>query len=408
MSSLPWSVRAVNWSGGLLGRARPGSARLDVNDLLAKARQKALLEDFGPPAFREGLDRLVDALNEEADLNFLGRTALKGQIVQLLINRLRVRDWVKKHPYVRHELVEGPLIVTGLPRTGTTLLSNVLDEDPHNRSLLAWEAADPCPPPTVDSIRQDPRIVAAIAQQSRVDSLLPQLRAMHPMEATAPTECVTLLASEFASLQFETQAWIPSYGAWLEGCDMVPAYEHHRLQLMMLQEALPTERWSLKSPMHLWHLDALRAVYPDARMIWTHRDPVKVVPSVASLVSTLAAPGSDVDHTDLIARAWLDKCAHAVEVGEKGRAAFPDRSWFDLPYAELVDDPVGAVERIYVHFGLDLSQLARRRMQARVDAHPQDRFGTHEYDAGRFGLTDGEIRERFADYTARREVPTEA
>lgn len=397
----------MNWSGGLIGRARPARSRLDVNELLATARHRALLEDFGPPGFREGLDRLVDSLNEEAELNFVGRRAMRAQVLQLLMNRLRIRDWVKKHPYIRHELIEGPLIVTGLPRTGATLLSGVLNEDPHNRSLLRWEAVDPCPPPNIDTYRDDPRVEAARHEQTRLDSFLSPQRAIQPMDATAPTECVTLLASDFASLHFETQAWIPAYAAWLDDCDMVPSYEHHRLQLMMFQEALPTDRWALKSPMHLWHLEALRAVYPDARLVWTHRDPVKVVPSVASLATTLNAVGSDVDRTEAIARSWFQKCAHAVEVGERARTEFDDECWFDLPYAELIDDPVGAVERMYVHFGLDLSQLGRRRMQAYVDAHPQDRHGRHEYDAGQFGLTDGEIRERFADYTARREVPSE-
>jgi hypothetical protein len=406
-TSKPWQLRAMNWSGAAMGRLRPATKQLDVNELLSTARRQALLEDFGAPHFRDGLDCLVESLNDEADLNYVGRTAFRRQILQLLGNRLRDRDWVKKHPYIRHELVEAPLIVTGLPRTGTTLLSGVLNEDPFNRSIYGWEALAPCPPPNVATCRQDPRISAALTQRRRMDAVLPHLRAIHALEPTAPTECVTLLASDFASMQFETQAWIPAYAEWLEGTDVTYAYEHHKLQLMMFQAALPTERWALKSPMHLWHLDAVRSVYPDARLIWTHRDPVKAVPSVASLVTTLSSPGTDRDRSHQVGRAWLEKCVRGVEAGEAARAGSDDASWFDLPYAELVDDPVGAVERIYVHFGLELSQLGRRRMQSFVDLHPQDLHGCHKYQPADYGLDAATIRERFAGYISSREVPTE-
>lgn len=405
---LPRPMRVANSLASRLGSRRPKALRLDVDELLADARDQARLFDFGPPTFREGLERLVEALEGEAGLSPFGRMAFRQQLLGLLVNRLRVRDWQKKHPVLDYERIVAPIVVLGLPRTGTTLVSFLLDQDPMNRSLLAWEAANVAPPPTIADRWEDDRLVAAIRSDHRRRRLAPHLQAMHPMSPTIPTECVTLLAGEFTSVHFETVALVQSYGEWVRDVDMVGAYEFHRLQLQILQSAVPVERWALKTPVHTWYLEALHTVYPDARLVWCHRDPVVTVASTASLVTALQSTHSDDVSPSDVGAAWRDKCLHAVTTGSEARDRLGlDGSIFDLQYAELVDDPVGAVERIYQHFGLELSELGRRRMQAWLEARPQDTFGRHRYGLADFGLDERDLRGVFSDYLTRYEVPTE-
>ncbi|MCY4193623.1 MAG: sulfotransferase, partial [bacterium] len=312
------------------------------------------------------------------------------------------------HPEAGREEIAAPIIVTGMPRTGTTLLSNLLDLDPQNRSLLGWESAAVAPPPTLSSHREDPRIAESVKGSGRLARLAPSVQAMHPMAATLPTECVTLLGGAFKSVHFETQGTFDSYGAWFETCDMVPAYQFHRLCLQVLQSTIPTQRWALKTPGHMWHLDTVYAVYPDARVVWTHRDPIKVVGSVASLNCTLHATNTDQVDFARVGRAWRDKCLHGIAAGTEFRdRRGSDDTVFDLQYAEFMDDPVGSVERIYRIFNMEFGVLGRRRMAAWMEENPQERFGRHRYTLDDFGLFADEVREQFAHYTDRYEVPSE-
>ena len=407
-SSLPVVVRALNSYGRTLRRVRPAHGRLNADVLVEKAQQSAMLEDFGPDGWQEGFEILVDSINDEGNLSKLGRMILGGLIDTTLQMRLRVVDWANRHPEVAREQITAPIMVTGMPRTGTTLLSNLLDLDPQNRSLLAWEAAAVAPPPTLSSHREDPRIAASVKGSGQLSKLAPSVQAMHPMAATLPTECVTLLGGEFKSIHFETQGTFDTYGAWFETCDMVPAYEFHRLCLQVLQDAIPTQRWALKTPGHMWHLDAVYALYPDARVVWTHRDPLKVVGSVASLNCTLHATNTDKVDFAGVGRRWRDKCLHGVAAGTEFRdRRGSDDNVFDLQYAEFMDDPVGSVERIYRHFGMELDDLGRRKMQAWMEENPQDRFGRHRYTLDQFGLDADDLREQFADYVERYQVPSE-
>ena len=406
--ALPLVVRALNSYGRTVRRIRPGHGRLNADTLVSKAQESAKLDDFGPDGWQEGFEILVDSINNEGNLSQLGRMILGGLLDSTLQLRLRVVDWANQHPEVTREQVTAPIVVTGLPRTGTTLLSNLLDLDPQNRSLLAWESAAVAPPPTLSNHREDPRIAASVKGSGQLAKLAPSVQTMHPMAATLPTECVTLLGGEFKSIHFETQGTFDTYGAWFESCDMVPAYEFHRLCLQVLQSGIPTQRWALKTPGHLWHLDALYTVYPDARVVWTHRDPLKVVGSVASLNCTLHAVTTDKVDFAGVARRWQDKCLHGIAAGTQFRnQRGPDDTVFDLQYAELMDDPVGSVERIYRHFDMELDDLGRRKMTAWMEENPQDRYGRHRYTLNQFNLSPDEVRQQFANYIERHEVPSE-
>lgn len=366
--------------------------------LIARACEQARLDDFGSPSYREGLQVLVASLDGEAALNDVGVAALEAQIVTHLVNRLRVNDWLVSHPDLLQRPVERPLFVLGMPRTGTTLLSYLLDCDPSNRSLLRWEAMASVPPATTSTLRTDPRVAAARDGQAVLDAINPSFKAIHYEAPDGPTECVAVLAQDFKSLLWETVANVPAYGAWLAGADLTSAYAYHERVLQVLQSEAPG-RWTLKSPAHCFGLDALVARYPDARLVMTHRDPVAVVASVCSLVRSLSGTFSDADHSAYIAAHWTDVVVDAVgRVGAFRRREGDDR-FVDVRYDDLVRDPLGVVRRIYTHFGDELSDEASRRMAAYVAANPQGVHGRHHYTLEDLGLDRGALEARFSDYS---------
>jgi hypothetical protein len=402
-------LRALNAVGAGLGRVGVDLARLEPERLLAAARERSGLSDFGDAAFRDGLDALVDAVLREGGQHAFGRIAFRGMLVATLENRLRVVDFLKRHPEVREERIARPFVILGMPRTGTTLLSFLLDLDPTVRSLRHWEAAAPIPPPDLAGHGEDPRIAAAAKQIAQLSRLVPPLQAMHPMGATLPTECVTLFALGFRSLQFETQAPAPSYGRWLEAADPRPAYAIHEQVLQILQWAQPTETWSLKTPQHLWHLEALLERYPDARLVWTHRDPAAVVPSVASLNMAFYRTWCRSPDPREVGAYWNHKLRVGVERGLRFDATRDGSPWCcHVQYAELMRDPVGAVRRLYAHFGLEVSELHARRMQRWVNDRPQQLHGRHVYRADELGLSRAALDAEYADYRGRFAVPREA
>lgn len=388
--------------------ASPADDRpLSVDALVAAARRRCGLHDLGDGHAVEALGILVDSIEAEARPSAVGRRRIGTMLTGLLAQRLRMVDFAASSDVVEYEMIRSPIIVTGLPRTGTTMLADLLAQDPFNRALQGWQAATVAPPPALGDLGSDPRLREALARDERRSARVPDLAAKRALGATRPAECVQLLATSFASLSFETILDVPAYAAWYDDTDMVEPYRFHHLGLRTLQTTVPTERWSLKSPAHLWHLDALRAVYPDARLIVTHRDPAKVVPSVASLCATLRSMHSDAVDPEAVGRHWRDRCHHALEVSASHLADWDAATVFHLPYAELVDDPVGSIERAYQRFGFDLCDLGRRRMAAWHEQHPRERNGAHHYDAASFGLDEEALRREFAGYMADHHVPSE-
>lgn len=382
--------------------AAPRLAGATADDLCAAARAATGLDDFGPDTLHEGLHALMASCEADARLSDIGQFVLKMQIDGMLANRLRFIDWAKQHPEVRDERITAPIVVIGMPRTGTTLLSFLLEQDPFNRSLYVWEAHDIVPPPELETWRgTDPRIAKAMEREAMTSA---EIKAMHPMPSAGPTECVVLLAADFRSLLFETLAYLPGYSEWLAQCDYQPAYDLHRLQLQILQSRIPVERWALKTPNHLWCLDTVLATYPDARIIWTHRDPVKTVGSVTSLVSTMQRPLTTDPRPEAAGQLWIGKFRDALDRAAAARADLAARGGAsqiaDIDFRAFVADPVGQVRRAYEQFGLELSDLAARRMQAWVDQNPSDKHGVHRYDIADFGIDPADLRARFADYTA--------
>lgn len=380
---------------------------MDADELLAQASEQTGLDDYGDPAFREGLDRYVASLDGEAQLNDLGAMALPASLVAALANRLKVVDWAKAHPAVTEERIEAPVVVIGMFRAGTTFLSNLLDRDPANRALLAWESQDSAPPPGPDERTSGPRVDAAQGGVDMLEALNPAISAIHHEAATDPTECIAVMGQAFQSISWEAIANVPSYGAWWRAADDRPAYEYHQLVLQTLQSGGARGRWTLKSPHHALALDALVETYPDARLVLLHRDPVALVGSVCSLIDVMSSTFSDADHRDYIARHWTDTLEESVRRIDDFRARRPEHPVHDVRYADLARDPVGTVRGLYAALGLEPGAGGFEAMADHVVRHPRGELGGHAYDVARFGLAEGELRERFAGYVSAYDVEAE-
>jgi hypothetical protein len=379
----------------------------DADALMAQAVAATGLDDFGPADFLDGLHAYCASLSDEADLSELGTAAVGGSIVSSLANRLRVVDWATHHPEVTDEAIDAPIVVIGMFRAGTTLLSYLLDQDPANRPLLGWEAADSVPPPGPATLRRGPRVDAARQRAALLDQLNPAARIVHHEEPDGPTECISVMGQDFKSLSWEAISNVPSYHEWLLAADHTSAYRYHRLVLQVLQSGGARGRWALKSPHHAIALNALVTVYPDARLVLLHRDPTVLCASVCSLIRTLSSTFTDADYTSYIAAHWTGMLQESVDRIERFRGAHPERAVLDVQYADLVGSPVGTIARIYGALGLELAPPARAAVEAYAAAHPKGEFGTHRYDLREFGLDEGELRARFAPYTARYDVPEE-
>jgi hypothetical protein len=378
-----------------------------ADELVAEACGQTGLDDFGSDSFRDGLAVYCNSLGSEAQLNDIGSMAVPGVVVTNLVNRLRVVDWTRQHPEVAAERIDAPLIVIGMFRAGTTLLSYLLDRDRGNRPLLLWESSDSVPPASPADHRAGPRVDAAREHGAMLDQLNPRMRVVHHEDADGPTECIAVMSQDFKSLSWEAIANVPSYGKWLMQTDQRSAYEYHRLVLQVLQSGGVRGRWTLKSPHHAIALEALTAVYPDARLVLLHRDPVVLCASVCSLIRTLSGTFSDGDHERYIADHWPAMLEESIRRIDAFRTSHPENPIVDVQYADLVREPLATVRALYSSLGNDLDDRATAAMTDYVDANPKGKFGAHGYDLAEFGLNAGELTDRFADYVARYDIPTE-
>jgi len=379
----------------------------DPDALVAAARQSTGLEDFGAESYREGLGILCESLSAEAQLNGFGQMALPGAIIGALANRLKVTDWIKTHPEVLTEKIENPFVVVGIFRAGTTLCSYLLEKDSRHRPLYRWEASDSTPPPTPDTISADPRIAATRAQMAMVDQINPRLRVVQSEEPDGPTECISITGQDFRSSIWEAMANIPHYGRWLSTVDHTSAYDYYKRALQLLQSGGVRKRWTLKAPNHAMHLDQLVRVLPGARIVLLHRDPVSVVTSACSLITTLTGTFSDADHKAYIAEQWTGMLARSVDAIEKFRAARPDVLIADVRYADLMADPIAAMRRVYGQFGDTIEGQPEEAMRVHIASRPQGKHGKHSYGVSEFGLDAGAIMERFKPYIQKYDIALE-
>lgn len=402
-TSPPLAVRAINSVGGLAQRAgmRP---RLDARTLINAAMRATGLHDFGPDSYREGLDRLVTSLNDDAQLTTIGRIAARRRITNLLQTRLGLIDHRAHHPAIAQEVISRPIFVLGLPRTGTTVLYGMLAADPAMRAPASWEVARPFPPPRGERRHDDPRIAQTDKEFDGFRRIAPGLDHIHPLGARLPQECIALQAIEFASYEFPTTFPVSGYWEWLRAQDMRGAYERQRWFLQHLQSEHRGAHWILKTPAHLMWLDALLDVFPDALLVHTHRNPTAVLASVSSLmVAFRSAMSSGVDPAE-VGPEQLDAWTWGLERAMQVRDRLPGDRVVDVHYADTVNDPVGTVQRIYDHFGIAMTPQVASAVRDYLQANPRDKHGTHHYSLAEYGLDESEVDAAFASYRDRFDV----
>lgn len=393
-------IDAFNSVGRALTRTGLPLVSLDPEVLLDKACRKTGLSDFGDDFFCEPLRILLRSCEDEARLTLIGRRALWTDTLRFLTNRLRLVEDRKRYPSIATEPLRQPIFIVGLPRTGSTLLHNLLAQDPRNRVPWTWEVMFPSPPPEHGTRADDPRVLETASLLRWFDRLAPDFEAIHPMDATFPTECVGILGHTFASFHFRNMYHIPSYQHWLDQCDLRPAYDFHRRFLQHLQWRDPAERWVLKAPPHLFALKAIFETYPDAHIIQTHRHPASVLASTASLdAATRSAFSDDVDWK----RIGAENLAHFSSHLQRAMSVRQTPGqWqariLDVFYQNLVHDSVGQIKRIYHHLGLPFSDEAESRMREFLVREPQHKRGVHRYTLEQFGLTRELVAAHFGSY----------
>jgi Sulfotransferase family len=371
---------------------------LRADELEAEARTHTGLHDFGDGEHREGLDNLVRSFNEEAGLTDTGEVMQRVRLVSLLSSRLQVEATYREHPDIDAQVVEGPVFVIGLPRTGTTALSQLVAADPQFRSLRTWESSAPCPPPETATEHSDPRIAATEAGLAMMDEMFPLMKTMHHTEATTATECQDLLGMSFRTVHFDGFGRVPSYLAWVTECDMRGTYRYHRRVLRLLQWHCPPRLWHLKTPVHMFSLPALLEAYPDAKFLWSHRDPAKVLGSVCSLIHYTRSWSSDRDDSLELGTEQLERWWLAVSRAMAFRAEVGDERFADLSFADLQVDPVGALGDAYARIGIAFDDRSRAAVSAWAGGHEPGAHGRHSYELADFGLDPDRVHERFAPY----------
>ena len=374
---------------------------LDPDRLVEVALAATGLDDFGEPMWQPGLERYAAALRNEAHLHELGEQIAAGEITDYLSTRLGLVDWRKQHPEIAQVDVTPPIVIVGQARTGTTILHDLLAQDPANRVPLTWEVDRPLPPPESATYDTDPRIAASQELLDGVELVIPGFQAMHPMGARLPQECVRMTGGDFRSMIFPTQYRVPSYAQWLiDEADMAPAYRYHRFYLQHLQSRHPAERWILKSPGHLWCLGALLDEYPNALLVQTHRDPLRIVASLSSLMSVLRKLGSgDISIPD-IASEFAGYLAEGLDRSVDARAdgTVPAGRVVDTQFRSFMADPFATIHEIYDNLGLELTQDAERRMRAFLAENTTEKHGGHHYTWADTELDLDEWRERSRKY----------
>ncbi len=401
----PWLER-LNTEGEYFDLA--AVVPLDEASLIEHARSTTSLDDFGDDSWYEPFSVLIQALESEAQLTLMGRLMARNDILIWLSTRLRVTATLKNNPEILDEKIQAPMVIAGLPRSGTSILFELLAQDPDVGVPQTWEAIFPCPPPEQDNYTRDPRIDQAhklVTQWSRV---APEFASMHEMGGTIPAECGQLMVGTFVSDHIAALHQTPSYSMYCAQADYRPIYEYHKNILQILQWKNPRARWLLKAPEHQVHLDTLLAVYPDARIVQTHRDPIKCMASTTSLMGTLYSMRSDqpfnaeMFENIILGEATAQRLEHVIEQRESG--VVPEANIVDSRYQDLMDEPMACIKHIYNHFDMQLSAIAQSNMLTYLESKPKGKFGKHEYQVEEARNKD---RPLFSRYQNMHNVPSE-
>ncbi|MEM1114534.1 MAG: sulfotransferase [Pseudomonadota bacterium] len=399
-------LAALNREGGYLDL--DAVVPLDAASLIDYARQRSGLTDFGADDWQEPFGVFLKSLAEEAELTLMGRLMMRNDLLLYLSTRLQVEELHKRHPEILEEKIVEPMFIVGLPRSGTSILFELLWQDPDVGVPLLWEALIPCPPPEASTYDSDPRIAQADGLFDQWNRVTPEFAQIHEMRGHLPAECDLLMAPTFISDHLSATASVPSYMEWCAQADQTISFRYHKQILQVLQWKNPRKRWLLKAPAHLGKLPVLLNVYPDARIVHTHRDPMKSMASSASLMGTLYYMRSDQRFNAelwdqfLMGEATAQRLELVMDQREQGLV--PAENIVDSRYQDLMDDPIKCIQGIYQHFGLSLTDTAKQRMQNYLADKPKGKFGKHQYS-----MDDSRSAERalFQRYQSAYNVPNE-
>ena len=382
------------------------------DDVLKLAQQRTGLTEIEAQTWRPGLAILLEELNSSPVVTPQGREQQLDQYVAALSNRLQVHDYVCQHPEVLDEKIERPLVTLGMPRTGTTVISYLLDQDPARRSLLHWECVHPVPPATTETLRTDPRCLALLEEHKQIIKFVKEanMPLPHWEDADGPTEDMFIHNQDFKALSWDAFSPTPRYSDWLiDEADMTSTYEYMKRFLQVLQSKAPGA-WSLKMPSHSVHIETLLKVFPDVRMVWVHRDPYRATGSLCNmwmLPQKMVIKDEDIDRKALGHKAMRQMQAH-VERPLRARERIGDHRFFHMYYHEMMRDPMDVMRRLYAWAGDELTPAVETRMQKWLTDHPQDLFGPNKYTLDQYGLTVEMLKPVFEEYLATFDIELES
>ncbi len=378
------------------------AAELSPRALMSAAAEQAGADDWGDEGFTEPLGLLIDACRATGQLSATGWRVLRSVLLRHLRNRLYLQAYVTRRPDAAQTPLDSPIVITGLPRTGTTVLHNLLALDPRHHVLTLWQALHPVPPEAGQEPDEATLVRQAETWLKRFYAMAPGFRTVHPLTARGPEECDALLQNAFASQHFDDMFDAEAYSRWFYETDLDREYAYYALQLRVLSSRPGARtRWVLKSPGHLGQLAALLRALPGARIVHCHRDPALAVGSYASLIATVRRPNSDVRSPQRIGEQALQRCTIAMNRALRVRARQDERSFFDVSLPALVAEPVETVARIYEWLGIPRDATAEAAMRRWLAENPRDRHGSHEYDTGAYGLSADRTRAAFGGYLDR-------
>jgi hypothetical protein len=365
------------------------------------------LSDFGDDAWREPFRILLDDVVNVSRLTLLGRLQMRNELLRSLMGRLQIEETYKQHPEIDDEVIEAPVFIAGMARSGTTITFELMAEDTQFRSPLTWELQYPCPPPEAATRGTDPRRQKTGADMGLWGLIAPEFLTMHETSGTTPDECHIGMLMEFTSPIWGSTQNVPNHSTWIAMNDGAQGYRFHRRLLKLLQWKTPG-RWLLKGPAHLSTLPALFAEYADARLIMTHRDLLKTIPSLASLLTTMRSMRSDdVDPEEIGGIAAMSPYLFDMVMEWRRNGAVPDDRIVDVQYGDMMRDPIVTLRGTYEELGIVLTPDAEARMRALLDARPKGRHGSHRYGLTDFGIDPVEMRKLTTSYMERYEVEVE-
>ena len=389
----PLPIRLYN---GILGNLKYPSIKF--GSLLKAAQKKTGLSDFGDQAFVEPLRKLLEAIESEAQLHAFGRFVTHTRLLNLLCNRLRAEYWFTRHPEILEADLLPIVMVTGLQRTGTTMLQRLLAADPNSRALLSWEALYPAPMVNAKQSKPDPRISMAKTSEKGLRYIAPEFFAIHPVEHDAPEEEVLLLDTTFLSTAAEAILHVPTFKDWLENQDQRPGYDYMIKLMKLLQWQRPGKWWVLKSPHHLEYLDVLLEAAIGTRIVQTHRDPVETIPSFCNMIYHSRRIFSNKVSPASIADQWTAKIERALTRSMEVRESAPPGTFIDLSYRRLTTDPVAQLRELYSQLNFPVDDELVQTWNRTLDQNRQHKYGVHRYDLESFGLTQVRIQDSLSDY----------